>query len=62
MKAAKSTVENPVKVVHQLVAEMVAKDPTVRRKDLVDAAIKAGCAYYTARTQVQIALKKMKQV
>ncbi len=45
IKASKSTVQNPVKVVYQLVAEMVAKDPNVRRKELVDAAIKAGCAY-----------------
>ncbi len=41
---------------------MVAKDPNpnVRRKDLVEAAIRAGCAYYTARPQVQVALKKLK--
>ena len=50
VRTSKSTVTNPVQVVHQLVAEMVAKDPKVRRRDLVDAAIKAGCAYYTART------------
>jgi hypothetical protein len=60
IRAAKSTVANPVQVVHKLVAEMLAKDPKVRRKDLVAAAIKTGCAYYTARTQVQVALKKMK--
>ena len=62
IKPAKSTVANPVQVVHQLVAEMVKANPQVRRRDLVDAAVKAGCAYYTARTQVQIALKKMKTV
>ena len=60
IKSAKSTVANPVQVVHQLVADMIKANPQVRRKDLVDAAVKAGCAYYTARTQVQIALKKMK--
>jgi hypothetical protein len=60
IKAAKSTVANPVQVVHGLVAEMVKANPQVRRRDLVEAAIKAGCAYYTARTQVQVALKKMK--
>jgi hypothetical protein len=60
VKPSKSTVENPVQVVHQLVAEMVKANPQVRRKDLVDAAIKAGCAYYTARTQVQVALKKVR--
>jgi hypothetical protein len=62
IKAAKSTVANPVQVVHKLVADMVASNPQVRRKDLVNAAIEAGCAYYTARTQVQVALKKMKTV
>ena len=60
IKAAKSTVANPVQVVHQIVADMVKANPQVRRRELVEAAIKAGCAYYTARTQVQIALKKMK--
>ena len=60
IKSAKSTVANPVQVVHQLVAEMVKANPQVRRKDLVDAAVKAGCAFFTARTQVQVALKKMK--
>jgi hypothetical protein len=55
-----STVASPVMVVHQLVAEMIAKNPSVRRRDLVETALKVGCAYYTARTQVQIALKKMK--
>lgn len=59
-KPAKSTVSNPVQVVHQLVAEMVKANPQVRRRDLVEAAIKAGCAYYTARTQVQVALMKMR--
>jgi len=60
VKAAKSTVANPVRVVHQLVAELVKANPEVRRRDLVEAAIEAGCAYYTARTQVQVALKEMK--
>jgi hypothetical protein len=44
------------------VAETVKANPEVRRRELVEAAIKARCAYYTARTQVQIALKKMKPV
>lgn len=60
IKASKSTATNPVQVVHGLVAEMVKANPQVRRRDLVEAAVKAGCAYYTARTQVQVALKKMK--
>jgi hypothetical protein len=60
VRVAKSTVASPVKVVHQLVADMVKANPNVRRKDLVEAAIKAGVAYFTARTQVQVALTVQK--
>lgn len=49
----KSTIANPVQFVWDLADAMKAKDPTIRRKDVIQAAIDAGVAGYTARTQYQ---------
>src|SRR5882724_86576 len=49
----RSTIANPVNFVHELADAMVKRDPTVRRKDVIEAAINAGVAGYTARTQYQ---------
>jgi hypothetical protein len=62
VKAAKSSVASPVRVVHQFVAEMVKANPEVRRRDLVEACCKAGVAFHTSRTQVNLALKKARSV
>jgi hypothetical protein len=59
IRTAKSTVDNPVQMVHQLVAEMKKANPQVTRKELMAACEAKGVAYYTARTQVQRALKAM---
>jgi hypothetical protein len=53
-----STVASPVKLVWQIATDMKAKDPNVRRKDVVDACVKAGVALHTARTQFQRWFKK----
>lgn len=45
-----SKVKNPVQVVWQLASDM--KD--AKRKDVIDAAMKQGVAFYTARTQYQL--------
>lgn len=52
-----STVEKPVAVVHRLADEM----PGARRKDVIQAAVDAGVAFYTARTQYQVWFSKQKQ-
>jgi len=57
VKASKSTVENPVKVVWAIAEEMKKANPATTRKQLVEAALAKGVAYYTARTQVQRYLK-----
>lgn len=49
----RSTIANPVQFVHELADAMISRDPTVRRKDVIEAAIDAGVAGYTARTQYQ---------
>lgn len=53
-----STVTKPVQVVHDYVRDAVAHNPNVKRKDLMKVLIDMGVAFYTARTQIQIALKK----
>lgn len=55
-----STVEKPVALVHRLTAEMLEADANTTRKQIMTAAQAAGVAYYTARTQVQIALKNVR--
>jgi hypothetical protein len=47
-----STVENPCQLVWDLADKMVAKGAT--RKEVMDAAIAKGVAFYTARTQYQL--------
>lgn len=49
----KSRISNPVQFVWALAEEMIKADPTARRKDIINAAIDAGVAGYTARTQYQ---------
>lgn len=49
----KSSIANPVKFVWDLADAMKKVDPSVRRKDVIEAAIANGVAGYTARTQYQ---------
>lgn len=49
----KSSVSSPVKFVWELAEAMTKQDPTMRRKDIIAAAIANGVAGYTARTQYQ---------
>lgn len=60
VRTAKSRVKNPVEVVHVTVAEMKKVNPEVTRKELMTACEAKEIAYFTARTQVQRALKKIK--
>lgn len=48
-----STVERPCKLVWQIADDMKAANPKVTRREVLDAAVTAGVAYYTARTQYQ---------
>ena len=52
-----STVRKPVRAVHTKCAELLAANPSMRRKDLIQACVDSGITYYTARTQVQEFLK-----
>lgn len=56
-----SSIEKPVAAVHRITNEMRDADPAARRKDIIAACEEAGIAFYTARTQVQIALKKREE-
>lgn len=49
----KSTIESPTKTVWHIADEMMAKDPKTTRKQILDACVAKGIAYYTARTQYQ---------
>ena len=53
IRAAKSTVEKPTKLVWTIAEEMKTKDPKVTRKAILDECLKRGIAFYTARTQYQ---------
>lgn len=44
------SVATPVKFVWALAEEMTTANPQVRRKDIVDARIAKGVAFYTAKT------------
>lgn len=57
-----STTERPCKRVWIIADEMVAIDPQVRRKDVIDACVAAGVAFYTARTQYQLWLGVRKEM
>ena len=48
-----STVERPTKLVWHIADEMKAKNPNVRRKDVIAECIARGIANFTARTQYQ---------
>lgn len=50
----KSTVANPVQAAWGLFGELAQRPGGVTRKDAVAAAMAAGIAYYTARTQYQL--------
>lgn len=52
----KSEVERPV----QFVLRYVMANPTMSRKDLITHLVDMGIATYTARTQVQVGLKRVK--
>jgi len=52
----KSEVERPV----QFVLRYVMANPTMSRKDLIAQLVEMGIATYTARTQVQVGLKRVK--
>lgn len=51
---SRSTVENPVKLVHSIAASMHAADPNVTRKSIIAACEQVGIATHTAKTQYQI--------
>ena len=55
-----STVDKPVGRVHEIAAEMLAADPAARRKDIVAACVALGINIHTAKTQVQVYLKGLK--
>jgi hypothetical protein len=57
---AKSAIEKPVEVVHKHVQERLAADPNARRTDLQKELEAMGVNKWTARTQVQIALRKFR--
>ena len=48
-----STIERPTKAVWHIADEMKAKNPSVRRKDVIAECIARGIANFTARTQYQ---------
>lgn len=48
-----STIERPTKAVWHIADEMKAKNPNVRRKDVIAECIARGIANFTARTQYQ---------
>ena len=48
-----SRVEKPCRAVWDIAEAMRNEDPTVRRKDVIEACVSRGIAYYTARTQYQ---------
>src|SRR3954462_3622767 len=49
----RSEIVSPVKTMWAICDLMISADPTARRKDMIEAGIKAGIAFYTARTQYQ---------
>lgn len=51
---SRSTVQNPVKLVHKISAEMHAADPNVSRKAVIAACEQVGIATHTAKTQYQV--------
>lgn len=48
-----SEIESPCATVWAIAEQMEEADPNVRRKDIIQACVDQGIAYYTARTQVQ---------
>lgn len=48
-----STIERPCKRVWVIADDMLAANPNVKRKEVLEACVKQGIAYYTARTQYQ---------
>ena len=48
-----STVENPVKVVHETCEKMTKANPKVARKEIMAALIAKGVNKFTAATQIQ---------
>ena len=48
-----STIERPTKAVWHIADEMKAKNPNVRRKDVIAECVARGIATFTARTQYQ---------
>jgi hypothetical protein len=49
----KSDIPRPSKTVWHIADEMVAANPNVRRKEVIEECVRRGIAYYTARTQYQ---------
>src|SRR5574343_346636 len=58
----KSDIELPTKRVWHIADEMKAKDPAVRRKDVIAECVRQGVAFYTARTQYQQWLQVQKEM
>lgn len=57
----KSTIANPVQAAWQLFGELAARPQGVTRKEAVAAAMAAGIAFYTARTQYQLFSVELKK-
>lgn len=55
-----STIERPTKRVWHIADDMLAANPEVRRKDVIQACVDAGIAFFTARTQYQEWYKTLK--
>lgn len=55
-----STVAKPVGRVHEIAADMIEADPATRRKDIIAACVAIGINIHTAKTQVQVYLKGLK--
>ncbi len=49
----KSDIPRPTKTVWHIADEMVAANPQVRRKEVIEECVRRGIAFYTARTQYQ---------
>lgn len=59
---AKSTTDRPCKLVWAIADEMFGANPNTRRKDVLEACVNRGVAFYTARTQYQQWLSVQKEM
>ena len=59
---AKSTADRPCKLVWAIADAMFGANPDTRRKDVLEACVNRGVAFYTARTQYQQWLSVQKEM